>query len=160
MSKNLIAYYTYSPDSITKQLADAIKEVADGDVFEILPVNPYSPDRDALIEQAKKDSDAGILPEIQSVPESLAEYDTIFVGAPNWFSTIAPPLITFLSKLDFTGKKVVLFFTYAGSGLGKAQEDVIKLAAGATVLDPIVVKASDIGTAKEVVTEAIGKLDL
>jgi flavodoxin len=160
MSKNLIAYYTYSTNSVTKKAAEAIKEVVDGDLFEVVPVDAYPTDMQACIDQARKEIGEGFLPEVQSLPESLVDYDTIFVGAPNWCSTIAPPIATFLAKQEFTGKKVVLFLTFGSSGLGNAQDDVIKYAKGATVLDPILIKAADVGTAKEIATQAIGKLAL
>jgi multimeric flavodoxin WrbA len=58
--------------------------------------------------------------------EKFAEYDTIFVGSPNWWGTMAPPLLTFLSSYDFTGKKVIPFFTHGGGGMGNCEENVKK----------------------------------
>jgi len=39
----------------------------------------------------------------------LTEYDTIYIGAPIWLYSPAPPVFAFVSKNDLTGKKVVLF---------------------------------------------------
>ena len=39
----------------------------------------------------------------------LSRYDTIYIGAPIWLYSPAPPVFEFVRQNNFTGKKVVLF---------------------------------------------------
>ncbi len=48
----------------------------------------------------------------------LDRYDTLLVGTPNWFGTIAPPVQTFLKDSDLSGKRVAPFCTNGGGGFG------------------------------------------
>ncbi len=36
--------------------------------------------------------------------ESMASYDVIFLGYPNWWGTMPMPVYTFLEEYDFSGK--------------------------------------------------------
>ena len=63
----------------------------------------------------------------------MANYDTIFVGSPVWWYTMAPALYRFLSKIDFNGKKVVPFSTQ-GSNCGSFFTDFANKAQNAKVL--------------------------
>jgi len=65
---------------------------------------------------------------------AVAQYEVTLVGSPNWWSTVAPSVMTFLSNHDFAGRTIVPFITHEGSGMGKSAEDVKRLAPGATVL--------------------------
>ena len=60
-------------------------------------------------------------PEIASRVEKFATYDAIFVGFPVWWYTAPTIIKTFLEAYDFAGKKIVLFATSGGSGLGKTE---------------------------------------
>ena len=57
----------------------------------------------------------------------------IFVGSPCWWSTIAPPVGTFLTQYDFSGKTVIPFMTHGGSGFGHSIEDIQKLVPNARI---------------------------
>ena len=58
-----------------------------------------------------------------------AAYDLIVIGAPVWAAAPAPPIQTFLSQTNITGKKVALFVCHGG-GKGNAQEKFRALLAG------------------------------
>ena len=47
-----------------------------------------------------------------------AAYDLIIIGAPIWAASPAPPIKTFLSETNITGKKIALFVCQAGSNEG------------------------------------------
>jgi hypothetical protein len=57
----------------------------------------------------------------------------VFIGSPCWFGTIATPVETFLSTQDFSGKTLIPFITYGGSGLGRAVRDIRALQPSANV---------------------------
>ena len=60
-------------------------------------------------DQAKEEIQAGYKPVLRSRLDHIQSYDTILVGSPNWWGTIAPPVATFLSGYDLSGKTIVPF---------------------------------------------------
>ena len=76
---------------------------------------PYPNSYNAVVDQAKKEIQAGYKPALQSTLDRIESYDTIFVGSPNWWSTIAPPVATFLSEYDLSGKTIELCLFVASS---------------------------------------------
>ena len=82
-------------------------------------------------------------PELVNDLESIDEYDTIFVGYPNWWGTMPMPMFAQLEKLDFTGKRVAPFCTHEGSGLGKSEKDVRVVCAGAEVVKGLAIKGTE-----------------
>ena len=129
--KNLVVYYTHSAN--TRKIAEIINEQVDGTLFEIIPTQPYPAGYDDVVKQAKKEINAGHRPALMSDID-IAAYDVIYVGTPNWWSTMAPPVAAFLEAHDFGGKTVVPFCTHGGGGMAHIQKDVEKLSDGAQVL--------------------------
>jgi flavodoxin len=58
----------------------------------------------------------GFCPKLKFGDEPIDDYNTIFIGSPNWFRTLAPPVMSFLRKHDFSGKTVMPFCTHGGGG--------------------------------------------
>ncbi|GHV21607.1 flavodoxin [Planctomycetales bacterium] len=112
--KILIAYYSYSGNTAT--LAREIQKQAGGDLFVITPVNPYPSNYRECLTQAKLEIDGGVKPELRANVANLAQYDTIFVGTPNWYGGVTPPVTAFLAANDLTGKKVIPFCTHGTGG--------------------------------------------
>lgn len=131
--KMLVAYFSHTGN--TRAIAQMIKEATGADVFEIVPANPYPESYGDVLARGRQELKDNIMPELKSEVPDLAPYDVIFVGSPNWFNTIVPPVMTFLSGRDFSGKTIVPFMTYGSGGLGKGVQDVKRLAPGATVLE-------------------------
>ena len=46
---------------------------------------------------------------ISTQPVDLATYNTIYIGAPIWLYSPAPPVFEFVKTHDLTGKKIILF---------------------------------------------------
>jgi flavodoxin len=82
-------------------------------------------------------------PELKSYLDSLAEYDTIFVGFPNWWGTMPMAMFTFLERYDLSGKKIVPFCTNEGSGMGISERDLKRICVGATVEKGLPIRGSD-----------------
>ncbi|MDR1396649.1 MAG: hypothetical protein LBJ14_02820 [Desulfarculales bacterium] len=133
MKRILIAYYSHS--GATRRVAEHIKESTGGDIYEIQELEPYPRDYSAVVNQAKKEIAAGHKPSLNGELPDAADYDVIFIGSPNWWSTIAPPAATFLSSLDLTGKRIIPFITHGGGGLGRTISDIKKLCQAAAVDD-------------------------
>ena len=123
-AKILVAYYSYSGN--TRFAAEEIQKATSGTLFEIVPVKAYSTDYNECVAEAKKEIRAGVKPELKSVTPDLSKYDVIFVGTPNWWSTMAPPVLTFLSSYDFSGKTIIPFVTHGGGGMARCESDMRK----------------------------------
>ena len=131
--KMLVAYFSHTGN--TRAIARMIQVATGADVFEIVPANPYPESYADVLARGRQELKDNVMPELKSEVPDLGPYDVIFVGSPNWFNTIVPPVMTFLSSRDFSGKTIVPFMTHGGGGLGKSQQDLKRLAPGATLLE-------------------------
>lgn len=145
--KVLVVYFSHSGN--TKEIANQIKEATGADVFEIVPEKAYPTNHQAVVDLAKKEIAEGHKPAIKGKIENIEQYDMIFVGSPCWWYTIAPPVATFLSQYDLSGKTVVPFMTHEGSRMGHSLDDIKKLCPKSTVLDGLPVRGRQVKEAKE-----------
>jgi flavodoxin len=144
-SSILIAYYSWAGSA--RRLAQQLRQKTGAQVFEIIPREPYPGEDNACTVQAKKEIQAGYKPELAAAIDSIESFDTILLGSPNWWSSIAPPVATFLSAFDFSGKTIAPFCTHGGGGQGHIVRDIENLCPGATILSCLAVggqsKAAD-----------------
>jgi flavodoxin len=133
MKKALVAYYSHS--GTTKEVAEQIYKAVGGDMFEIREANPYPRDYNAVLNQAKHEITNGFRPALKDKIPETSDYDLIILGSPNWWSTIAPPVATFLTQADFSDKTIAPFITHGGGGLGHTVIDIRKLCPDAHVLE-------------------------
>ena len=123
--KILIAYYSWSGN--TRFAAEQIQKVTGGTLFEIKPAKAYPSDYSACVDQAKQECRDEFKPELATKVEDFSKYDVIFVGTPNWWSTMAPPVRSFLASYDFSGKTVIPFVTHGGGGMARCERDMRKV---------------------------------
>lgn len=100
----------------TEYIANIIQENIGGDIFQIETQQTYPGTHDRLLEFARKEIDNNERPELKSEIANLDEYDTIFIGYPNWNADLPMPLYTFLEQYNFSGKTIIPFTTHGGSG--------------------------------------------
>lgn len=138
MSKTLIAYFSASGQ--TEKLARTIADVVNGDLFEIMPEQPYTKadlnwtDRNSRSSVEMKDPNSR--PAITNTVAGMNAYDTVFVGFPIWWY-VAPTIInTFLESYDFSGKTVIPFATSGGSGMGNTESILMKCCSAKTKWKP------------------------
>ena len=122
--KILVAYYSWGGN--TRFAAEQIAKLTGGTLFEIKPVKAYPSNYNACVEQAKKECREEFKPELATRVEDFAKYDVVFVGTPNWWSTMAPPVRSFLAGYDFSGKTVIPFVTHGGGGMARCERDMQK----------------------------------
>jgi len=145
--KILVAYFSQTGN--TREIANQIRNATGGDIFEILPAEPYTGDYQALVDKAQKEINAKYRPALKTKLEKIASYDVIFVGSPNWWSTIAPPVATFLTGYDLSGKTIAPFVTHGGGGMAQCADDVAALCPNSTVLQGLAVNGIAVKTAQE-----------
>lgn len=145
MSKKLIAFYSRADDNYvngliktlevgnTEVAAGIIKELTGADLFKLEQLKPYARDYNECIAQVQADQRQNARPDLKSFPETLDEYDVIYLGYPNYWSTMPMAVFTFLEHFDFSGKTIKPFCTHEGSGLGSSLSDIKKLCPAAKV---------------------------
>ena len=129
--KSLVVYFSWSGN--TENVANAIKEQTDSDIFEIVPATPYSDDYDTVVDLAQQEQRDNARPEIADSIENFAEYDVVYVGFPNWWGDMPMILYTFFDSYDLSGKTIAPFCTSGGSGLSNTVNEMKELEPGATV---------------------------
>lgn len=131
--KVLVVYYSATGN--TKEVAESIAYVTDGDLFELEPVNPYSDsdldwtDKDSRVVREHDNPNERNVTLVTASVDNWNEYDTVFIGYPIWWGIAAWPVNGFIEANDFTGKTVIPFCTSSSSGLGESGE-LLKEAAG------------------------------
>lgn len=99
-------------------------------MYEIVPTKLYTNAdlnwTDKTSRSSLEMNDKNSRPEIATKVSNMEDYDTIFIGFPIWWY-VAPRIInTFLESYDFSGKKIIVFCTSGGSGLGTTVADLEK----------------------------------
>jgi len=139
-NKMLVVYFSHSGN--TRVIAEEIKKATGADIFEIQPVNDYPEDYNTVVDQAKKEINANHRPVLKAKVKNIEQYDVIFIGSPNWWSTIAPPVATFLIDYNLEGKTIVPFMTHGGGLMGHSVSDIKKLCPKSTVLEGLPISGS------------------
>lgn len=117
MSKILVAYFSRAGENYfggaiksvavgnTEICADLIKQTfPDADLFKIEMAAPYADNYRKCVSQVTADMMLHKRPALTALPESIAAYDAIVLGYPNYCGTIPMAVATFLEAFDFTGK--------------------------------------------------------
>ena len=130
-AKSLVVYFSWSGN--TENVAKSIQSQTGSDIFEIVPKTPYSTDYNTVVDDAKVEQQNNARPEIKDSIPNIADYDTVYVGFPNWWGDMPMILYTFFDTYDLSGKTVALFCTSGGSGLSNTVNEVKELEPNATV---------------------------
>ena len=89
-------------------------------------------DYNKCIDVAKKELQTQARPAIKEDID-LTEYDTIFLGYPNWWGQPPMCVFTFIEAHDWDGKTVIPFITHEGSGMGGTDRKIAETCKGANV---------------------------
>lgn len=161
MSKKLVAFYSRADENYvngliknlevgnTEVAAGIIKKLTGADLFKIQQQKPYSKNYNKCIEQAQADQKRDARPELKNYPESIDEYDVIYLGYPNYWSTMPMAVFTFLEHFDFGGKTIKPFCTHEGSGLGSSISDIKKLCPTANVERGLAIQGGNVERAEK-----------
>lgn len=161
MPRELIAFYSRADENYvngmlkplktgnTEVAAGIIRDLSGADLFKIEQAHPYAAGYNDCIAQAQEDQRRNARPELKSYPESLEGYDVIYLGYPNYWSTMPMAVFTFLEHFDFDGKTIRPFCTHEGSGMGSSVGDIKRLCPGATVEKGLAIRGSSVGQSKK-----------
>lgn len=132
----------------TQITSEYIQEAVGGDLFPIEQVREYSADHFEMIGEAKAELENDERPELKAYLDSVEEYDTVILAYPNWWNTLPMPVVTFLTRLDFSGKKIIPFNTSGGGGFGKSIAAIRNYAPGAKVTEGLTVPGTSVEASK------------
>lgn len=112
MVSNIVVVYYSQARGNTKRIATMIQESLGCDILEIETIEPYTGSYDEIVDQGQYEVDHEIYPEIKLL--DLSSYDTVIVGTPTWWYTMAPAVNSFFQEHDLKGKTVIPFQTHGG----------------------------------------------
>ena len=182
-SNILIAYFTYGenaklPNDVdasssasiqifngevtgnTGVMAHMIAEASGGELFSIRTVEPYPDSYNDTIDVGQAEKNNDIHPELATHIENLDQYDTIFVGFPNWWYGMPMVMYSFFDEYDFSGKTVIPFCTSGGSAFSDAIDEIKAMEPDATVLDGLHIGGSSVSDAESRVSDWVAELGL
>ncbi|MCI8916525.1 MAG: aldo/keto reductase [Oscillospiraceae bacterium] len=114
--KVLVAYFSATGN--TRPVAEKVAELTGGDLFEIIPTQPYtaadlSYNTDCRANAEQNNPDAR--PAIANAVEDMEQYDAVLIGYPIWWGRAPKIIHTFLETYDLSGKTVATFCTSGSS---------------------------------------------
>jgi multimeric flavodoxin WrbA len=134
-AKTLIVYYSF-----TNNIRTVINELStqiEADVLEVLPTEEnvdYAANNyaigSALISAIRNNpNDASSYPAIKTTINNLADYNTVIIATPLWWSNMAAPMQTFLFTYgaQMAGKNIGLIVSSASSGISGVESDAKRL---------------------------------
>ena len=125
------------PPGNVQQLAGWMQEETGGDLFSIQVTDPYPSDWDACLERANEELADDARPELAANVENLEQYDTVFLGYPNWWYGVPMALLSFLEENDLSGKQVYLFCSHGTGGLEDSVDIITEAAPEADISENI-----------------------
>lgn len=127
-AKDLVVYF--SAQGHTKAVAEEIARIMGADILRIEAADPYAANPYDDSERVKEEAYNDLRPGVANLPapETIAQYDRLFVGSPIWWHQPAMVVCTFLEHYDLSGKVIVPFFTYgATTYLNEAMHKIYKV---------------------------------
>lgn len=144
----------------TQYMAYVIQETLGADIFRIEPETPYPTSHNTLVDLAKEEQNDNARPVISGAIENLEDYDTVFIGYPNWWGDMPMILYTFFDTYDFSGKTIIPFNTRGGSGFSDTLSTIRNLEPEAQVLDGLSIPRNHIQNAEQEIMDWVNGLAL
>ena len=140
--KTLVIYYTRTGNA--KFIAETIAAELGADIEEVIDLKSRQGKFGWL--SAGRDAMGGKETEIDQTKRTPTDYDLIIIGQPIWAGSPTPAIRTYMSKNDFSGKKVALFFS---DSAGQAVEKTKALMPNSTFIGELVLPAKEFENKEE-----------
>ena len=115
MEKVLVVYYSLTGN--TKLIAESIANSINSDVLELKPEKELNAEGGSKYFWGGYQAKMKKKPKLREFDINPLDYDLIILGTPVWAWTYSPPIRSFLSKYDLSGKKVALWTCSRGDGV-------------------------------------------
>ena len=135
----LVAYFSLAGEQYgvgaveegnTSIIAHMIAEQTGADLFEIKPETPYPTTYQELLDVSQQEMADNARPEIVGTVDNMDDYDTIFIGYPNWWGDMPMIVYNFLESYALSDKTLVPFCTHGGSGLSNTESTIADITGG------------------------------
>lgn len=170
-SKTLVVYFSV-PDNVdnsyvvingerlgnTQYMANVIADNTNADIFRIVPEVPYPTNHSELLRVAQNEKRNRERPRIKDRIDNFENYDTVFVGYPNWNADLPNILYTFFDTYDFSGKTIIPFNTHGGSGFSRTRETIARLEPNATLRDGLSISRNSIQNGEKTIIDWLTRL--
>ena len=145
----------------TQYVANIISQEMGDDLYRIETVQTYPETHDSLLEFAYEERSEDARPELKNEIDNFDEYDTVFIGYPNWNADLPMPLYTFLEQYDFTDKTIIPFTTHGGSGFSGTIGVIADLQPNATVIsNGLSISRNDVASCDNEIKEWLDELQI
>lgn len=109
-----------------------------GQALDIQPIpisvrDPYPVNYEDCLDQAIDEKTRKFRPVLRS-PESLPDFDVLFLGFPNWSYTLPMAVCTFLETHSIKGKTIAPFCVHGTGGLARTGRELRRSAPDAKIL--------------------------
>ena len=152
----LIVYFSQTGN--TETVANIIHDNVGGDIVKLETTEAYPSDYDELVDYAQQEQQEDARPELSTVIENIEQYDTIFLGYPNWWGDMPMAIYTFLDTYDLSGKTIAPFITHGGSGLSGTPENIQEEELNASVTEGLAIDGDEGSDSSENVGEWLNSL--
>ena len=142
----------------TAIVAEMIAEETGADLFEVLPEDDYYPmTYNELTDVAKQEQNENARPAYKGEVPDLAEYETVFIGAPVWWGDWPMIMYTFFEENAdaLAGKTLIPFSTHEGSGLSGFDRKLSSSCPEAEVSKGLAVRGNDAQNLQDSVRETV-----
>ena len=157
MGNTLILYFSMSGN--TETVANYIHEEIGGDIVKLETVQTYPEDYDELVDYAREEQRDNARPELETTIENIEQYDTIFLGYPNWWGDMPMPIYSFLDRYDLSNKTIAPFITHGGSGLSGTPANIANEEPDAVVTEGLAINGDDVDDCQDEVNEWLNELN-
>ena len=157
MGNTLILYFSMSGN--TETVANYIHEEIGGDIVKLETVQTYPEDYDELVDYAREEQRDNARPELETAIENIEQYDTIFLGYPNWWGDMPMPIYSFLDQYDLSNKTIAPFITHGGSGLSGTPANIANEEPDAVVTEGLAINGDDVDDCQDEVNEWLDELN-
>lgn len=121
--KTLVAYASYT--GTTEGVAKMIATATGGELYKIEPEKEYTAAdldwTDKASRCCKENNDPKARPAMKNAKPNLDQYDTIYLGYPNWWNSHPRLINTFIEAYQLKGKTVIPFMTSGGSQIENSE---------------------------------------
>ena len=134
--KTLVAYFSAS--GVTRRQAEVLAEATGADLFEIVPEKPYTEAdlkyMNPLARCNKEKLGRKDVP-VAATIENFDQYDVVLLGFPIWYGGAPNVINTFAKGYDWQVKRIGIFATSGGSGIGRTAAKLQPFVKGAEIAD-------------------------